>query len=167
MAQQSGDDGTRTEETQQRARLGGGAIASLSGVAVLAIFMAQNTEDVTVKFLAWEFTWPVWLLTLVSALVVAFVWLGLGVLRRHRRLVRVLVQPRDLRVEHRGGPEHLQAAVPAAGREEPQAHEPANAGVLLQGPRMTEISRLTTRVRGGGPGRPLAFDGVYAAATRR
>ena len=85
MVQPSGDDGTRTEEAQQRARLGGGAIATLSGVAVLAIFMAQNTEDVTVKFLAWEFTWPVWLLILVSAVVGAFVWLGLGVLRRHRR----------------------------------------------------------------------------------
>jgi uncharacterized integral membrane protein len=54
-------------------------------VAVLAIFMAQNTDDVTVKFLAWDFTWPIWLLTLVSALIGALVWLGLGVLRRHRR----------------------------------------------------------------------------------
>ena len=66
-------------------RIGGGAIASLGGVAVLVIFMLQNTEDVTVKFLAWEFTWPLWLLTLVAALVGALVWLGLGILRRHRR----------------------------------------------------------------------------------
>ena len=28
---------------------------------------------------------PVWLLTIVSALIGALVWLGLGVLRRHRR----------------------------------------------------------------------------------
>jgi uncharacterized integral membrane protein len=68
-----------------RRRFGAGAIASLGGVAVLAIFMAQNTADVTVEFLAWDFTWPIWLLTLVSALVGALVWLGLGVLRRHRR----------------------------------------------------------------------------------
>ena len=68
-----------------RRKLGGGAIAPLGGVAVLVIFMLQNTEDVTVDFLFWEFAWPVWLLTLVAALVGALVWLGLGVLRRHRR----------------------------------------------------------------------------------
>ena len=73
------------ESAEDRRKLGGGAIASLSGVAVLAIFMVQNTDDVTVKFLFWDFTWPVWLLTLVAALVGAVVWLGLGVLRRHRR----------------------------------------------------------------------------------
>lgn len=66
-------------------RLGGGAIASLAGVAGLVIFMFQNTEDVTVKFLFWKFTWPVWLLTLVAALVGALVWFGLGVMRRHQR----------------------------------------------------------------------------------
>jgi uncharacterized integral membrane protein len=73
-----------TEKSEGR-KLGAGAIASLSGVGLLAIFMAQNTDDVTVDFLFWEFTWPVWLLTLVAALVGAFVWFGLGVLRRHRR----------------------------------------------------------------------------------
>ena len=66
-------------------RLSGGAIASLGGVAALVIFMSQNTEDVTVQFLGWKFTWPVWLLVLVSALIGALVWFGLGVLRRHRR----------------------------------------------------------------------------------
>ena len=72
-------------EASDRRKLGGGAIASLSGLAVLVIFMFQNTEDVTVDFLFWSFTWPVWLLTLAAAAVGAFVWLGLGVLRRHRR----------------------------------------------------------------------------------
>lgn len=66
-------------------KLGAGVIASIGGGALLLIFMLQNTEDVTVNFLAWEFTWPLWLLILASALVGAFVWLGLGVLRRHRR----------------------------------------------------------------------------------
>ena len=66
-------------------KLGGGAIASIGGLAVLVIFMLQNTDDVTVEFLFWDFTLPVWLLTLVAALVGALVWLGLGVLRRHRR----------------------------------------------------------------------------------
>jgi uncharacterized integral membrane protein len=71
--------------TSDSRRLGGGAIASLGGLAVLVIFMIQNTEDVTVDFLFWDFTWPVWLLTLAAALVGALVWLGLGLLRRHRR----------------------------------------------------------------------------------
>ena len=68
-----------------RGRLGAGAIASVGGLAVLVVFIVQNTVDVPVKFLIWEFTWPLWLLILVSAVFGALVWLGLGVLRRHRR----------------------------------------------------------------------------------
>jgi uncharacterized integral membrane protein len=67
------------------ARMSGGAIASLTGVGVLIIFMIQNTEDVTLHFLVWSFTWPLWLFTLVTAVFGALVWFGLGVLRRHRR----------------------------------------------------------------------------------
>lgn len=74
-----------TSPEKDRRRIGGGAIATLGGLGVLAIFMAQNTDDVTIKFLAWDFTWPTWLLALVSALIGALVWFGLGVLRRHRR----------------------------------------------------------------------------------
>jgi uncharacterized integral membrane protein len=85
MVQQSGDLGETSDAERQRLRLGGGAIASLSGVAALVVFMVQNTDDVTVSFLVWEFTWPVWLLILVSALIGALVWFGMGVLRRHRR----------------------------------------------------------------------------------
>jgi uncharacterized integral membrane protein len=66
-------------------RLGGGAIASLVGGGLLLIFMIQNTESVRLDFLFWGFTWPLWLLTLASALLGALVWFGLGVLRRHRR----------------------------------------------------------------------------------
>jgi uncharacterized integral membrane protein len=47
--------------------------------------MIQNTERVRLDFLFWNFTWPLWLLTMVSALLGALVWLGLGVMRRHRR----------------------------------------------------------------------------------
>jgi uncharacterized integral membrane protein len=72
-------------DNQDGFRLGGGAIATIGGLALLVIFMVQNTEDVTVKFLAWEWTWPVWLLILVSAVFGAIIWLGLGILRRHRR----------------------------------------------------------------------------------
>ena len=66
-------------------KLGGGAIATIGGVGALAIFMLQNTDDVPVQFLFWDFTWPVWLLTIISALVGALIWFGMGVLRRHRR----------------------------------------------------------------------------------
>jgi len=66
-------------------RVGAGAIASATGVSALVIFMLQNTEDVTVTFLFWEFTWPLWLLTLFTAVFGAMIWFGLGVLRRHRR----------------------------------------------------------------------------------
>ena len=67
------------------ARLGGGAIASLGGLGLLVIFMLQNREDVTIHFLVWDFSWPIWLLILVTAVVGAFIWFGLGVMRRHRR----------------------------------------------------------------------------------
>jgi uncharacterized integral membrane protein len=73
------------EAPKQGAALGGGAIAALGGVGLLVIFMFQNTDDVRVKLLVFEFTWPVWLLILASALLGALVWFGLGVLRRHRR----------------------------------------------------------------------------------
>ena len=68
-----------------RRRLGGGAIMSIIGVALLVIFIVQNTEDVKLHFLFWDFTWPLWLLVIVSALLGALVWFGLGVMRRHRR----------------------------------------------------------------------------------
>lgn len=57
--------------------------------------MSQNTEDVTVQFLGWEYTWPVWLLVLVSALIGALVWFGAGVVRRHRRRVERRASRRD------------------------------------------------------------------------
>jgi uncharacterized integral membrane protein len=66
-------------------RVGGGAIASLIGVGLLIIFMIQNTQSVQLDFLIWSFTWPLWLLSLASAILGAVVWFGLGVIRRHRR----------------------------------------------------------------------------------
>lgn len=71
-----------------RRGLSGGAIASLGGLGVLLIFIVQNTQDVQFKFLFVKFTWPMWLYTIVVAALGAVVWLGLGVLRRHRRRVR-------------------------------------------------------------------------------
>jgi uncharacterized integral membrane protein len=66
-------------------KLGGGAIASITGLGVLVIFIVQNTEDVSFDFLFLNFTWPLWLYTIVVALFGALVWFGLGVVRRHRR----------------------------------------------------------------------------------
>ena len=50
-------------------KLGGGAIATLVGLAVLVIFVVQNTEDVKFKFLFLDFTWPLWLYTIVVAVI--------------------------------------------------------------------------------------------------
>jgi uncharacterized integral membrane protein len=83
MVQESPSDSTRPPALGRR--LGGGAIASLSGVGLLVIFMLQNTQRVRLDFLFWTFTWPLWLLTMASALLGACEWLGLGVMRRHRR----------------------------------------------------------------------------------
>ena len=79
MAEQSPGDDTG------RRGLTGGAIASLGGVGLLAIFMIQNTEEVQLDFLFWSFEWPVWLLSFAMALLGGLVWFGVGVLRRHRR----------------------------------------------------------------------------------
>jgi uncharacterized integral membrane protein len=77
MSQQDAQQGSR--------KLGGGAIATLSGLAVLVIFIVQNTDDVRFDFLWLHFTWPLWLYTIVVALFGALVWFGLGVMRRHAR----------------------------------------------------------------------------------
>jgi uncharacterized integral membrane protein len=89
MAQQSpGSAGTAgVDRAPTGARLSGGVIAMLAGSGLLLVFMVQNTEDVTLQLLFWGFTWPLWLLTLTSAVLGSIVWIGLGVLRRHRRRV--------------------------------------------------------------------------------
>ncbi len=80
------DDGTASPD-RERKFLSVGAVLGLGGVALLVVFMAQNTERVRLDFLAWHFTWPLWLLCLVSAALGAVVWFAAGVLRRHRRRV--------------------------------------------------------------------------------
>ena len=74
-----------SQGASDRRQLGGGAIASLTGLGLLLIFVIQNRDDVGLDFLWWSFTWPLWLLTIVSALLGALVWFGAGVMRRHRR----------------------------------------------------------------------------------
>jgi uncharacterized integral membrane protein len=87
MVQQSSRAGTDGATGGRGFQVGAGAITSLVGVALLVIFMIQNTARVTLFFLFWNFTWPLWLFTLVTALVGALVWFGLGVMRRRRRRV--------------------------------------------------------------------------------
>jgi uncharacterized integral membrane protein len=74
-----------TGQRSDRRRLGGGAIASLIAAGLLVIFMIQNTNSVRLDFLFWNFTWPLWFLTIASAILGAMVWFGLGVMRRRRR----------------------------------------------------------------------------------
>ena len=65
MVQESPGD-NRSGSAEGRGRpLGAGAIAALTGGGLLAIFMIQNTEDVKIDFLFWDFTWPLWLYTFV------------------------------------------------------------------------------------------------------
>lgn len=68
-----------------RIQLGAGIISSLVGIGLLAAFVIQNTQGIEVRFLVLSFTWPLWLLIVVSALSGALVWFGVGVVRRHRR----------------------------------------------------------------------------------
>ena len=78
-----------------RSRLSGGLIASLAGAALLVVLMVQNTQDVTLNLLFWDVTWPLWLYTPVVAVLGALVWIGAGVLRRHRRRVARRADRRD------------------------------------------------------------------------
>lgn len=73
------------EPPSSGSKLSGGAISSLLGIGVLVVFIVQNTEDVRFHFLFLDFTWPLWIYTIVVALFGALVWFGLGVMRRHRR----------------------------------------------------------------------------------
>jgi uncharacterized integral membrane protein len=69
----------------RQGRVGGGVVFALVCVIALVIFMFQNTEKVRVHFLAWYFTWSVWILVLVAAVIGALAWFGTEVARRYRR----------------------------------------------------------------------------------
>jgi len=60
QSDESGRDGNRR-------RLGTGATASLAGGGLLLIFIIQNTEQIRLHFLVWNFSWPLWLYTVVVA----------------------------------------------------------------------------------------------------
>jgi uncharacterized integral membrane protein len=75
----------QAEDRSAGRKVSGGAIASLTGVGVLVIFIFQNTEKVQFQFLFLRFIWPMWLYTVLVAAFGALVWIGLGIVRRHRR----------------------------------------------------------------------------------
>ena len=68
-----------------RATLGAGAIASIVGVGALLVFMLQNRNKVSLDFLMFHVNWPLWLVILISAVLGALIWFGLGVMRRRSR----------------------------------------------------------------------------------
>ena len=74
-------------EAQGGRHLSAGAIASLSGLVVLLIFIIQNTEAIEFHFLVWRFSWPLWVYTIIAAVFGGLVWFGVGMIRRHRRRV--------------------------------------------------------------------------------
>jgi uncharacterized integral membrane protein len=76
-----------TGGVHRKAGLSGGLIATLLGGGLLLVFMLQNRDHVTLQFLFWSFTWPLWLFTVVVAVAGSIVWVGLGIMRRHRRRV--------------------------------------------------------------------------------
>src|SRR3954466_14522651 len=86
MVQQSAGPGSPsgTGGASRGTGVSGGLVATLAGGGLLVVFMVQNTDPVTLKFLFWSFTWPLWLFTLTVAMLRAIVWLGLGWLRRPR-----------------------------------------------------------------------------------
>jgi uncharacterized integral membrane protein len=73
------------EAEQANQRLTGGMIASAVGLAVLVTFAIQNRVRIKIRFLFWSFIWPLWVYTIVIAVIGALVWFGWGVMRRHRR----------------------------------------------------------------------------------
>jgi uncharacterized integral membrane protein len=69
----------------QASSISKGLIATLAGGGLLVVFVVQNRNDVTLNFLFWSFTVPMWLFTIAVAVLGSIVWIGLGILRRHRR----------------------------------------------------------------------------------
>jgi uncharacterized integral membrane protein len=74
-----------TGAAPQASSISKGLIATLAGGGLLVVFIVQNREDVTLDFLLWSFTVPMWLFTIAVAVLGSIVWIGLGILRRHRR----------------------------------------------------------------------------------
>jgi uncharacterized integral membrane protein len=69
----------------QASSISKGLLATLAGGGLLVVFVVQNRDDVTLNFLFWSFSVPMWLFTIGVAVLGSIVWIGIGMLRRHRR----------------------------------------------------------------------------------
>ena len=59
--------------------------AAVVGVLIL-IFVLQNTQDLKFKFLFWDFTWPAWLMLVITLLIgFAIGFLVSALLRRRKK----------------------------------------------------------------------------------
>ena len=65
--------------------IGAGGIALIVAIVLLLVFMLQNTGRVTIDFLVWSFSSPLWAVILGSAIVGAVAWLGVGAIRQHQK----------------------------------------------------------------------------------
>jgi len=59
-------------------------IATLIVLAILA-FVLQNREPVEISWLFWSFSWPIWLLLVITIVLALIAGQMLLMLRRHRR----------------------------------------------------------------------------------
>ena len=73
------------DETKDGRAISGGVVVALLGLAALIIFIIQNRESVEFRFLVLDFSWPLWLYTIVTAVLGALVWSGIGMVRRYQR----------------------------------------------------------------------------------
>ncbi|RFU21378.1 lipopolysaccharide assembly protein LapA domain-containing protein [Geodermatophilus marinus] len=87
MSQQQPVSGPRNGDRAAGLRISWAMIGGLAGGGALLAFVLQNRQDVTTTWLFWSFTWPLWLYTIVVAVLGSLVWIAAGILRRHRRRV--------------------------------------------------------------------------------
>lgn len=73
-------------EKKEGFAIGGGTIGFIAVAAVIVIFIAQNTNDVSVDFLFFNGEWPLWLVVVaVILLTLVAERLGLRIWRRSRQ----------------------------------------------------------------------------------
>lgn len=71
-------------EDSERTQVSAGFIALAVVAVLLVVFIFQNTQDETVTLYFWEFTAPMWLVLLATA-VVTLVLAEIGTFLRRRR----------------------------------------------------------------------------------